>query len=187
MHSLTRVGVAFKPHLQFWAEPRTVGIAYAIPSSAWKADCRNSPSGYSFTGQQSWPESVWLLSHTFPAQPILLRTRSLLRWRATRIKHLRRICQCRWQRRIRLLQQMRIQSHVINALIRCNPCQIIRACSDVGGPVRSGITSREIHRIQNIYEHEAKNQPQNTRDRPVRCKQKVAYIQMDQSQKDPVE
>ena len=82
---------------------------------------------------------------------------------------------------------MRIQPYVINALIRRNPCQIIRARRDIGRPMRSGITRREIYRIQNEHNHKAENQPQNTRDGLVRCEQDVADVQMDQCQKNPVE
>lgn len=126
------------------------------------------------------------LVNAFPAQSILLGAGSLLLHRPARIKNMGRVTR-RWRvRRIRLLQQRRVQTHVVHTLIRADECQIVGAGRDVRGPliVRAG---REVDSIHDVDQNKAQDEPQDTRNGAARAEQDVADVQVQQSEDDPVQ
>jgi len=88
--------------------------------------------------------------------------------------------------RVRHLQNRCVQAHIVRTGIRCNHCQIIRACRNIGRPLATGVAGWEVVVVHHVQKHAARNKEQNTRDSPSALEQQIATVQEREAQQNPV-
>ena len=77
-------------------------------------------------------------------------------------------------RTVRLLQERRTHPHEIHAVMATCQRQVIRARRYVRRPETCTRPRREVVRIQDVNQHEAQDQHQNARHRPIVCYEQIA-------------
>jgi hypothetical protein len=131
---------------------------------------------------------ILYLRDPFPSQPILLCFLGFLMNRSRRVEHMGRIRRRgRRQCRVGSLKAGRAQAHVVDAQIRGNRCQIVGATRDVRRPLTSCITRWKVVRVDDVNQKETQDEPQNSRDRTIHCKQGIRDEQVRGNRQHPIQ